>query len=325
MNSSHFSLQKGEDDSTNLTRMQLPKVSAVPVHSYRQQNHPRPQHNNSNSYFKSRNSGVTVVTAYFNLGRFQKGEDGSTFFEPNLYMHWLKLFSKIQNPVVAYFDTRQAYDYFKSIRSNFPSNRTKIVLISRNELWSFGLYDKMMKIFSQPEYPRFEPNTVMPEYGSVMHAKYELMHRTILDNTFNTRYFCWLDVGLFRGLAKRSVPEFYLATPPDFNNSSIAYTEVYAPFPHKISLEQIFFTNLVWLCGCFFIGEETVMLTWTEEYMKYTDYFLEQGFANTDQQVLYAMFNRGKPKTNIQTYRSTGKYNQWFHLGYLCREASISE
>ena len=233
-------------------------------------------------------------------------------------MHWLRVFSRIQNPVIAYFETNQDLKYFEKMRKDLNANLTKTVLVNRNDLWAFGLYTKIAKILCKPGYPVFEPNTVIPEYASVMHAKYELMQKSIIENPFRTKYFCWLDVGLFRALAKSPGPNFSLNLPTNFDDTKVAYAEVYKP--NNISLEQIFLTNLVWVCGCFFVAEQNVMLRWVEEYMMFVDYFLEQGFTNTDQQAIYAIFNRGNPQTNIQTYR--GGPNRWFHLGYLCKDTN---
>ena len=47
----------------------------------------------------------------------------------------------------------------------------------------------------------------------------------------------------------------------------------------------------------------------------------EHHLMSTDQQVIYAAFNTMNPKTTIQTYTADGRYNEWFHLGYLARDA----
>ena len=109
-------------------------------------------------------------------------------------MDWLNVFSMINSPVIAYFDTKRDLEHFEKLRKVFPSNLTKSVLISRDSLWSFGLISNISKLFADPKYPKHHPNTVVPEYGIVMHAKYELMLKSLLNNPFKTKYFCWLDV-----------------------------------------------------------------------------------------------------------------------------------
>ena len=45
---------------------------------------------------------------------------------------------------------------------------------------------------------------------------------------------------------------------------------------------------------------------------------------STDQQVLYAMYNSMNPRTKLQLYHSDGRFNNWFHLGYVARQAGIA-
>ena len=66
------------------------------------------------------------------------------------------------------------------------------------------------------------------------------------------------------------------------------------------------------------------MQRWTAEYMRATERFLGRNIMNTDQQVLYAMYNSRNASDIVQTYKGTGKYDVWFHLGYLCSEKQLA-
>ena len=265
---------------------------------------------------------LTIVTGYINIGDFQKG--AIAWFTPQLYRHWLKIFSRISNPVVAFFDNPSDAARFKVLRSNFPPEKTQVHVISRREIWAFNnLYPKIKDIYSKPDYPKHPPNTVLPEYSCVMHAKYEFMLRAIYNNPFNTLYFAWLDVGLFRTEVDRedTTEPFELYIPQNMDQYRVAYTKIYHRVP-SLPTRDIFFDNYVWVCGCFFVGRASIMIRWVTEYMKYADYFLCQNIMNTDQQVLYAMFNIAKPEISIQEYRPPeGTENPWFYLGYLSKDA----
>lgn len=127
---------------------------------------------------------------------------------------------------------------------------------------------EIVRIFAKPEIPKHIPVSTVPEYPAAMHAKYELMRLTILGNPFRTRYFCWVDIGLFRHIASEPVngTRFSLALPNGFRQDSVAYTEVSDRDPNH-SAQEIIYNNLVWVCGCFFIGEASVLRRWTEEYL----------------------------------------------------------
>jgi hypothetical protein len=101
-----------------------------------------------------------------------------------------------------------------------------------------------------------------------MHAKYEVVQLSIRDNPFRTRYFCWLDIGLFRDIAGAEpiyANRLSIYLPNGFKNDSVAYAEVNTR-DTKLSVKEIIQKNMVWVCGCFFIGEASVLYRWTEEY-----------------------------------------------------------
>jgi hypothetical protein len=262
---------------------------------------------------------MTIVTAYFNLGRFQKGDTQPANFTPRLYHDWVHVFERIENPVIAFFELDEDIELFRRLRQHLPANKTIINKIQRSELWSFDLLPKIRKIYQSEGYPKYHPGTVVPEYSSTMHAKYELMHNSVVENPFRSRFFAWLDIGLFRSIWEGSKqPHFVLYTPPGFNESLVAYGEVFNRSV-KIDAKRIFILNKEWVCGCMFVGRADVMLRWTVRYMNSTEDFIRRGFMNTDQQVVYAMANEGQ-RSSLQVYEKPAQYEAWFHLGYSCME-----
>lgn len=240
-----------------------------------------------------------------------------------MYKRWMEIFPKIINPLVAFFDSDEDLAYFRKLRAKSagPSN---LVLINRKDLWSFQLKDRIEAIYQQPTYPVHHPNTIKPEYPCIMHAKYELMQVSIDANFFNTKYFAWLDIGLFREITSnktllQNTPDFKLALPPVFEDTKVAYSDVFNGFK-QIPSDTIFYGGFVWVSGSFFIAEKTVLRHWTSEYKQFVEYFISQKLMNSDQQVIFAAFSNYKPKTQIQTYHTDGRFNPYFHLGYLCKE-----
>jgi len=135
------------------------------------------------------------------------------------------------------------------------------------QMWSFGLVPSISRLFSRPNYPFHTPNTVVPLYSAAMHAKYEVLDLAIRSNPFNTRYFCWLDVGLFRDLSRTGVngSRFTLVLPPHFERASVAYTEVARRRP-ELSVQEIVSRNMHWVCGCFFVGRIDSLQLFVKEY-----------------------------------------------------------
>jgi hypothetical protein len=260
---------------------------------------------------------LTVVTAYFNIGTFDKGSVHRKF-SPDMYHRWMKVFANIDNPLFVFVDTNETEAIFRHIRSSRNSNMTVINLLRTNSLWSFKIKSNISDIYRQPGYPVHRPNTVLPAYSSAMHAKYKVMEMAILTNPFRTKYFCWLDIGLFRDISN-SNQTIRLYLPERFQNDSVAYTKVNER-KSKLTVKEIVYGNHVWVCGCFFVAESNVMLGWIQEYKNATERMLQQRLMSTDQQVIYYAFNHMSPRTKLQLYTSDGRYNEWFHLGYMSRK-----
>ncbi|XP_071119822.1 uncharacterized protein [Haliotis cracherodii] len=260
---------------------------------------------------------ITVVTAYFNIGSFAKGSTSNTYTSSR-YMHWMNVFGRIRNNLVAYTDSRDTFNLLNNLRRKFPSNMTKVFLIDRANLWSFSLAGEIRSIYTQPNYPHHHPNTVNENYSCAMHAKFELVNKVLMEELFPTKYFCWLDVGLFRNLADDN-SVFKLQIPHEWDKSRVGFND-------KATIESVIKGNSVWVGGAMFLGTPEVLNKYTEDYMNTVKMLLKQRLMNTDQQVIYSMYlpsSKVKPRVQIQLF--SGKknpYNPWFYLGYLCRGTS---
>ena len=178
----------------------------------------------------------------------------------------MSIFKKIINPTIAYFDNVEFCNYFKVLRQHLPPNITQVIYIDRKDLWAFQIQNKIEEIFKQPGYPEHSPNTIKPEYSCAMHAKYELMKRSTIENLFKTKYFSWIDIGLFRHLKVNEEPQFGIFIPKHFSETSVAYGLVAHRNPLLTSTD-IVYVNSVWVCGCIFIGRIDVMLRYKNRSM----------------------------------------------------------
>ncbi|XP_067669997.1 uncharacterized protein [Haliotis asinina] len=264
---------------------------------------------------------ITVVTAYFNIGSFAKGSSAN-IFTPLKYKNWMKVFGYIRNRLVAYTDSQDVYDHFVNLRRRFPSNMTKVFLIDRYNLWSFSLADEIRSIYKKPNYPKHQPNTVNENYSCAMHAKFELVNKVLAEELFPTKYFCWLDIGLFRSIADEK-KTFKLKIPKEWDQRKVAYSAI-SPFKKEETIAKVIKNNMVWVGGAMFLGTAEVLHNYTEDYMNTVKMLIKQRLMNTDQQVIYSMYlpsSQVKPRVQIQTFsRQHNPYDYWFYLGYLCRE-----
>uniref|UniRef100_A0A0L8G3V9 Uncharacterized protein n=1 Tax=Octopus bimaculoides TaxID=37653 RepID=A0A0L8G3V9_OCTBM len=251
---------------------------------------------------------ISVLTAYFNLGSFAKGNPGHKY-TPNVYYKWMSVFGSMTNNLIVYTDDKTAYKYFQKLRRNFPKERTKLFLIDKKELWSFKIEKKISDIFKQPGYPRHLPNTVVPGYSCAMHAKFELLNRVIRKNYYHTKYFMWLDIGIFREHLKMVIPK-------NFDDTKVAYSNVFT-FNQYVTYRDIIYNNMVWLAGGCNLGKYDVLYKFTQEYFNFLNKSLSIKLISTDQQMIYGMYvDKHKPETKLQLY-----YSGWFKLSDLCYTA----
>ncbi|XP_046572205.1 uncharacterized protein LOC124280344 isoform X1 [Haliotis rubra] len=263
---------------------------------------------------------VTIITAYFNLGKFTKGIGYS--YTPRLYTQWMQVFARLNNPLVVFTDSQDVYNHFVKLRQNFSSNQSKIILLERRKLWSFSLAGEIRDIYRQQHYPKYHPNTVNENYSCVMHAKFELVNKVIREQLYKTKYLSWLDIGLFRDIADEGT-EFHIQTPPFWDENKVAYSEVH-DFDATLTPVEVILQNLVWVSGAMFLGRPEVLYMYTKDYMKAVRMLLDRSLMNTDQQVIYSMYLPSfnfKPHVDIQTY-TTHSSGDWFYLGYLIKDRS---
>lgn len=281
-----------------------------------------PQKNESkvgNNVKNTRN--VTIVTAYWNLGTFQKGVGGLKF-STNTYFKWASTFKYLVNPLVVYTDCKEFKELMETLRSD-RLNNTMIYLLNRTELWPFQLVTQMKSVLDQPGYPKYYPNTVIPEYPAAQHSKYAVVAETIRKGVFANPYFAWVDIGYFRDVVERKV-DFTLHIPPGFDPGKISVNRVEG-LSMNIDPFTIFRKNIVWVGGGIFLGKGEALLQFEQLYHRAVKYFLDQQLVNSDQQVLYSMYSKKgrealKPNIELQLYIPKGSGNPWFYLGYLCRK-----
>ena len=225
---------------------------------------------------------VTVVTAYFNIGKLNKGGMFSQY-TPERYVKWMSVFGRIDNPLIIFTDSREVEEIFIDLRKKFPPDRTQIYVVNREDLWSFKLAPEVKSIFSQPHYPKHDPNTMHENYSCVMHAKFELMSKVIVEEKFHTKYLAWLDIGLFRSVVDEK-HIFPLSIPPDLDKTKIAYSQQ-DTFDPSLTPMEIVADNRVWVGGAMFMGRPEVMYIYTQDYMQAVRKLLDMKVMSTDQQV----------------------------------------
>ena len=86
----------------------------------------------------------------------------------------------------------------RNIRKSQPADKTILIRVNRTDLSSFDDLEDVRKLFADPEYPKFEPQTVNPEWSCAVNAKYDILQMVLDQGHVKTDTLAWLDIGLFK-------------------------------------------------------------------------------------------------------------------------------
>ena len=141
---------------------------------------------------------TTIVTAFFDIGREQKG-DGRKLEE---YLQWIK--RTLQLNCHLFIVTEPKFEsFFKENRPEIYRSKTVIKIIDFKDCYYYRYYDQMKAILESPDYIKKikYPDRVeckMPEYNIIQYSKFHFLKIAIQENPFQTDHFLWADAGISR-------------------------------------------------------------------------------------------------------------------------------
>ncbi|PVD36551.1 hypothetical protein C0Q70_03536 [Pomacea canaliculata] len=266
---------------------------------------------------------LTFVSAFFDFGDHQKGGDWRTV---QTYYPWSEAFGRIYAPLIFYTDSDKFGEHIRQLRAHMAPNFTHVISVNRSTLWPFQYKDIIARLYAQTNYPKHEPNTVVPEYSCSMHAKYACLHDAMVlqHGLVTTHFVAWVDIGYYRDLRNPNI-SYCIVPPKDFNETKVLYNQVYMP-NFNLSARDIFYDNDVWVGGGMFIATREVMLRLCDEYKRAATFLLlERNLSSTDQQTLYAsMTTEGKRDVKIDCGYRCATRNTWMvSTGQLSSTSSL--
>jgi len=273
---------------------------------------------------------MTVITMFLNLGVFKKGEGVYYYHSPYKYYRWMRTWGRMVNRVVAYMEDDDDIEYFRKVRACLPESLTKIIKVRRDQLPAFKHLQAITKVYNKPSYPKLYPDTVYPEYSCTMHAKFDVLHSACKADFYQTPYFAWVDIGLFRQLDQNSQPLFKLVPPDKFNPERVGVSQI-TPLDPNVPPEVIMRDTLKWVSGAMVLATKEYMMKFISVYKETVNDLLKEGLSNSDQSVIYAMYTTKRRKVDqvkIKTYLchngQLGLFDsdsRYFCLGYVCKNA----
>ncbi len=139
---------------------------------------------------------VTMVTAFFDIGR-EKNGDGRSVAE---YLQWIQ--HTLQLNCNLYVVTEERFrDFFVKHRPARYPMHVEVIKFEDSHYYKF--YDRIKGILQSSQYRLrvAHPNRVecvLPEYNIIQYSKFHYMKMAIEQNPFQSTSFFWMDAGLSR-------------------------------------------------------------------------------------------------------------------------------
>lgn len=139
---------------------------------------------------------VTIVTAFFDIGRANRG-DGRTIDE---YKEWLK--KTLQVNCNLFIVTEPEFrEFFIENRPEHLQTHLKVMDFKDSHYYQY--YDRMTTILADPEYKSkiahpTRVECVLPEYNIIQYSKFHYLKMAMDENPFHSSSFFWMDAGCSR-------------------------------------------------------------------------------------------------------------------------------
>lgn len=150
---------------------------------------------------------VTIVTAFFDIGRETNG-DGRKLAD---YLEWIK--KTLQLNCNLFIVTEKKFVDF--MKDNRPSEYNMYIKEDILENASYYKYLPQMKEILNSEYYKSRiayPNRVectLPEYNVIQYSKFGWLENAIKENPFDSDYFFWMDAGISRFFLNTNINKKY--------------------------------------------------------------------------------------------------------------------
>lgn len=240
---------------------------------------------------------VLFVTALFNINR----KDWKSYARSqDTYLDYFKTWARLDNHLVAYFDSEETAQKALDIRKSFGrEEKTEVIVVDYKAIDS-NLLSRIEDVASNPIQQSFHIRTDSPEawnalYVYVMFLKGWCMKEAARNHPeYNT--LSWIDFGLGRGNDIFAKPEEF-----NFTFKTYAFDKImFHPIKeiHNISSHIPIFDLVksgdTYICGGYYMGPNALWQQFFDLTYRYLNSMLDCGFIDDDQTLLF-MVCRNNP------------------------------
>jgi hypothetical protein len=239
---------------------------------------------------------VTIVTAFFDINREEKG-DGRRLEE---YMDWIQKTLKLNCSLFVVTEEKFRHFFMVNRLKPFPTNM-RIHVMDFKESHYYKYYDRMKEIVEDPIYKSriAYPDRVeckMPEYSIIQYSKFHYLQLAIDENPFQSTTFFWMDAGASRFFTNTDISKPF----PSPNGHNILSMHPHAFFAQqRPDLQNYQFDeNFLWkadnlIYGGMFGGNKDVIQEISKMVEQiFVEELLDKGIVNNEQLVLALVWKK---------------------------------
>jgi len=248
------------------------------------------------------------------------------FYKTNTKKHTIEEYEKWMSNMLCSIETPMAIfceEEFKEKLETLRGNKsTQIYIVP---FWKLRMMQKKYKDYWERDFQRDTENRYHSyELYVLWNEKTNFVNAVVNMNPFNTEFYCWCDIGLFR---EKETTSLYKNWPKI--QSTIIHDKIYLlnVFPFKEGELNILsngltkrFDRIDRVGGGVILGHKNVWERWTEVFYSVLDKYLQNSyFSGKDQSImiticaLYPELVKLIQPTN-EYYRLKGRDGAWFYL-----------
>lgn len=284
-----------------------------PLYNYRQLDYDFTEKYNAN---RVNDNDVTIVTSLLNIDR-------ESIDNRNFEQHYLNGLARHMNtPHALIVHAEEKYfDTIKSMRGDLP---LQLIPFNIETLKSQDFYDDVQNIIQNPVWVNqadWMKTSIIssPNYIPLTLMKTRMMKNAVDANVFNSKYFYWVDSGLFNSyginltldqldFSRVDKSGMYMMKYPYYN-----YSEIHGYSPN--GYDEIVGFRPDYVCrACFFGGDAKSVTNLHNAFEKYLTMSLEKGYIGTEESI-FTIIAAKDPEIVNPYLLLNGSIN--YHIEYL--------
>lgn len=138
---------------------------------------------------------VTIVTALYNLTRYDNNEERNTYRNLDTYLALAEHVLSLAHAMVVFTDEQDIADRLTAVRSaHAPNHAFQVIVRSLTEMPFWEKHPDLVK--NEKTLHNANPKKDTVAYRILMASKFSMLQEVARENPFNTTHLAWIDLGI---------------------------------------------------------------------------------------------------------------------------------